>query len=129
MFSPAMANLSNSYVGTPKERRAQGQARRKQMKRPEHGQWDAKQRRHDPLKLLEESMRGRVPALIHLKYERMLASPFGYFRGAVPVMAADLARLPDTGIVNQICGDAHVRNLGAYAAADGRLVFDINDFD
>ncbi len=44
-------------------------------------------------------------------------------------MAADLAMLPNTGIVNQICGDAHVRNLGAYAAPDGRLVFDINDFD
>ena len=44
-------------------------------------------------------------------------------------MAADLAPLPNTGIVNEICGDAHVRNLGAYAAPDGRLVFDINDFD
>jgi uncharacterized protein (DUF2252 family) len=99
------------------------------MKRQNHGLWDAKLRRHDPLKLLEESMRGRVPSLVSLKYERMLASPFGYFRGAVPVMAADLALLPNTGIVNQICGDAHVRNLGAYAAPDGRLVFDINDFD
>jgi len=99
------------------------------MKRQDHGLWDAKRRRHNPLKLLEASMRGRVPALAALKYERMLASPFGYFRGAVPVMAADLALLPNTGIVNQICGDAHVRNLGAYAAPDGRLVFDINDFD
>ena len=44
-------------------------------------------------------------------------------------MAADLALLPHTGIVNQICGDAHVRNLGAFAAPDGRLLFDINDFD
>ena len=59
----------------------------------------------------------------------MLASPFGFFRGAVPVMAADLAALPNTGIISQICGDAHVRNLGAYAAPDGRLIFDINDFD
>jgi uncharacterized protein (DUF2252 family) len=99
------------------------------MKRQYHSLWDAKQRRHEPLKLLEESMRGRVPALVPLKYERMLTSPFGYFRGAVPVMAADLALLPNTGIVNQICGDAHVRNLGAYAGPDGRLVFDINDFD
>ena len=31
--------------------------------------------------------------------------------------------------MSQLCGDAHVRNLGAYAAPDGRLVFDINDFD
>ena len=74
-------------------------------------------------------MRGRLQPLIALKYERMLVSPFGFFRGAVPVMAADLALLPHTGIVNQICGDAHVRNLGAFAAPDGRLLFDINDFD
>jgi uncharacterized protein (DUF2252 family) len=124
-----MANLPSSDVGTPEERRARGQAIRKQVARQNHSLWDAKQRRHDPLKLMQESMCGRVPALVPLKYERMLAAPFGYFRGAVPVMAADLAQLPNTGIVNQICGDAHVRNLGAYAAPDGRLVFDINDFD
>ena len=44
-------------------------------------------------------------------------------------MAADLAVVPNTGIEAQLCGDAHVRNLGAFAAPDGRLVFDINDFD
>jgi uncharacterized protein (DUF2252 family) len=44
-------------------------------------------------------------------------------------MAADLAQLPQTGIVSQLCGDAHVRNLGAFASPDGRLLFDINDFD
>jgi uncharacterized protein (DUF2252 family) len=70
-----------------------------------------------------------VPALIQLKDELMAVSPFGYFRGAAPVMAADLAQLPSTGIVSQLCGDAHVRNLGAFASPDGRLVFDINDFD
>ena len=37
--------------------------------------------------------------------------------------------MPNTGIEAQLCGDAHVRNLGAFAAPDGRLVFDINDFD
>src|ERR1039457_6627109 len=134
MFSAAMTKPPVAYIGDPEERRAQGQARRKQIKRQQHGLWDAKLRHkdplnHDPLKLLEASMRGRVPALVPLKYQRMLASPFGFFRGAVPVMAADLALLPNTAIVNQICGDAHVRNLGAYAAPDGRLVFDINDFD
>ena len=106
-----------------------GQARRRQVHRQDHARWDPKLRQHDPLALIEESMRGRVQSLIALKYERMLASPFGFFRGAVPVMAADLALLPHTGIVNQICGDAHVRNLGAFAAPDGRLLFDINDFD
>jgi uncharacterized protein (DUF2252 family) len=117
------------HLPTSQERRALGQARRKQVHRQDHALWDPKLRTHNPLALIEESMRGRVPSLVSLKYERMLASPFGFFRGAVPVMAADLALLPHTGIVNQICGDAHVRNLGAFAAPDGRLLFDINDFD
>ncbi len=118
-----------AHIPTSQERRALGRARRKQVHRQDHARWDVKLRQHDPVALVAESMRGRVPGLVTLKYERMLASPFGFFRGAVPVMAADLARLPQTGIVNQICGDAHVRNLGAYAAPDGRLLFDINDFD
>ncbi len=114
---------------TSQERRAMGQSRRKQLRRQDHCQWRQQERRHNPITLLEESMRGRVSSLVALKYERMAASPFGFFRGAVPIMAADLSLLPHTGIVNQLCGDAHVRNLGAYAAPDGRLVFDINDFD
>src|SRR5271155_3093219 len=118
-----------THFPTPQERRALGRARRKQLARQEHSQWKTEGRRRGPVELLQESMRGRIPQLVTLKYERMLASPFGYFRGAVPVMAADLGTLPSTGIVNQICGDAHVRNLGAFAAPDGRLVFDINDFD
>src|SRR5208337_1957601 len=69
------------------------------------------------------------PALLKVKHQLMAESPFVYFRGAAPVMAADLAVIPNTGIVSQLCGDAHVRNLGAFAAPDGRLVFDINDFD
>ncbi|MGC2299102.1 MAG: DUF2252 domain-containing protein [Acidobacteriaceae bacterium] len=118
-----------THIPTSQERRALGRARRKQVRRQDHARWDPSLRTHDPVELVAESMRGRVPQLVTLKYERMLASPFGFFRGAVPVMAADLALLPHTGIVNQICGDAHVRNLGAFAAPDGRLLFDINDFD
>lgn len=112
-----------------KDRFALGQQRRKQMRRTVHAEWKASERREDPLKLLAASMRGRVPALVTLKYERMALSPFGYFRGAVPVMAYDLSLVGNTGILSQLCGDAHVRNLGAYAGPDGRLVFDINDFD
>jgi uncharacterized protein (DUF2252 family) len=59
----------------------------------------------------------------------MRVSPFAFFRGSAPVMAADLATTRNTGVLVQICGDAHVRNLGAYAALDGSLVFDLNDFD
>src|SRR5882757_11389203 len=112
-----------------KERFALGQQCRKRMRRLEHKIWKAKDRRENPLALLEASTRGRVPKLVALKNELMAASPFAYFRGAVPVMAYDLSLIPNTGIRNQLCGDAHVRNLGTYAAEDGRLVFDINDFD
>jgi uncharacterized protein (DUF2252 family) len=111
------------------ERFALGTACREELPRASHANWQPAQRKHDPLDLLQKSVEGRVPELIELKYRLMRVSPFGYFRGAVPVMAADLSLLPHTGILNQICGDAHVRNLGAYAAPDGRLVFDINDFD
>ncbi len=108
---------------------ALGQDRRKQIHRTAHKAWNAKDRRESPLKLLEASARGRVPALVLLKNQLMAASPFGYFRGAVPVMAYDLSLIANTGISTQLCGDAHVRNMGAFAALDGRLVFDINDFD
>ena len=114
---------------TQEERTKQGQAQRKQLGRQAHDTLNVKARSRTSLELLARSMHGRVPALVKLKYELMADSPFGYFRGAVPVMAADLAALPNTGIVSQLCGDAHVRNVGAYAAPDGHLVFDINDFD
>ncbi len=117
------------HWATSEERRKLGQARRKQVGRQEHEGFKLKARQTPALALIEQSMRGRVPALAKLKYDLMQQAPFGYFRGAVPVMAADLAVLPNTGIVSQLCGDAHVRNLGAYAGPDGRLVFDINDFD
>jgi uncharacterized protein (DUF2252 family) len=112
-----------------KQRVALGQECRKKMRRMDHKIWNVKERRENPLKLLEASTRGRVPALVALKNELMAASPFAYFRGVVPVMAYDLSLIANTGICNQLCGDAHVRNLGAFAAPDGRLVFDINDFD
>ena len=117
------------HVATPEERQNLGQARRKQIARQQHSEFSAKARLTPALVLLQRSVRGRVPALVKIKYERMIASPFGYFRGAVPVMAADLAGMPNTGLTVQLCGDAHVRNLGAFAAEDGRLIFDINDFD
>jgi uncharacterized protein (DUF2252 family) len=117
------------HWATPEERRHLGQARRKQVGRQQHHELNPKARTATALELLERAERGRLPALLKLKHQLMAQSPFGYFRGAVPVMAADLALMPSTGIAVQLCGDAHVRNLGAFAAPDGRLVFDINDFD
>jgi uncharacterized protein (DUF2252 family) len=121
--------MTIKQVLPPLERRAFGQSRRKQVRRQEQKRWSSADRQTDPIDALAVSAVGRVPALLAIKWQRMAVSPFGFFRGAVPIMAADLAVLPHTGIFTQLCGDAHVRNLGAYAAPDGRLVFDINDFD
>jgi uncharacterized protein (DUF2252 family) len=113
----------------PSTARARGEQQRKVLPRTSLSDWNPRARKRSPLDLLKESARGRVSTLVKLKYERMAASPFGFFRGAVPVMAYDLSLSANTGILNQLCGDAHVQNLGAYTGPDGRLVFDINDFD
>ena len=106
-----------------------GERRRKHFSRAEQGLWRPDARKKDPAKLLVLSVRGRLPALVKIKNERMAHSPFSYFRGAVPIMAYDLSLAGDSGIQSQLCGDAHVQNLGAYTSPDGRLLFDINDFD
>lgn len=72
---------------------------------------------------------GRLPHLVPLRVERMLASPFTFYRGAAGLMAADLAGSPDTGVPAQICGDAHAANFGLYGTPRGEIVMDINDFD
>ena len=106
-----------------------GQKARKLVPRSGHQNWSAEHRKKSAADILKAAMKGRVAKLLKLRDERMAASPFGYFRGAVPVMAYDLSHQPNTGIFCQLCGDAHVLNLGAYAAFDGSLIFDINDFD
>ena len=113
----------------PGERRAQGRRLRKACSRVEQGRWKPPVERPDPIAVITASTRGRVAHLIPIKYQRMAESAFGFFRGAAAVMAADLASQPRCGLTVQICGDAHVRNLGAFTAPDGRLIFDLNDFD
>jgi uncharacterized protein (DUF2252 family) len=79
--------------------------------------------------VLEDQARSRVPELVPIRYGRMLASPFTFFRGAAAIMAMDLAETPQSGLRVQLCGDAHLSNFGAFAAPDRRLVLDVNDFD
>lgn len=71
----------------------------------------------------------RLPELAGLRFARMLADPFSFYRGSAAVMAADLAASPTSGIEVMACGDAHLANFGMYAAPDRALVFDLNDFD
>jgi uncharacterized protein (DUF2252 family) len=116
-------------ITTREQRRQRGRLCRNRIKRADQANWNPKDRKHDAIDLLLASQRGRIPALLPIKWAHMAASPFGFFRGAVPLMAADLAPLPRTDLMAQLCGDAHVQNLGAFEAPDGRLIFDINDFD
>src|SRR5258708_38715395 len=113
-------------LGT-RERIEFGREQRRKLKRSAHGQWDATQRKHDPVEIILAGNRERIAALVPIKMARMAASPFGYFRGNVPGMAADLSGMRSSGILGQICGDAQCRNLGAFSAPGGRRVFRSKD--
>jgi uncharacterized protein (DUF2252 family) len=111
------------------ERVARGLAARKEAPRSSHGQWQPAPDRPDPIALLEEQAASRVPELVPVRYGRMLASPFTFYRGAALIMAADLAATPVTGVTVQLCGDAHLSNFGLFGTPERRMLFDINDFD
>jgi len=97
--------------------------------RASHAKWICPADRPDPIELLKDSDRGRLPELLPIRYGRMRQSPFAFFRGAGALMAADLAATPKTRIRVQACGDCHVSNFGGFGSPERRLVFDINDFD
>ncbi len=111
------------------EREAHGKAARSDHPRSAHAAWEAPAGRRNPLDLLEEQAKTRVPELVPIRYGRMLVSPFTFYRGAAYIMASDLGSTPRTGLRTQLCGDAHLSNFGAYAAPDRRLVISLNDFD
>ncbi len=116
-------------TASAKERTRQGKSRREHVSRGALAELHPKQRGFDPTDVLRASTEGRVPQLLPVKYSRMKESPFAFFRGAVSIMAADLGRLVNSGLQVQLCGDAHLQNLGSFATPDGKLVFDLNDFD
>ena len=122
-------NLSAGNHGTPAERAARGKAARAHTPRLSHAGFEPARDRPDPIALLESQARHRVPELVPIRYGRMLASPFTFYRGAALIMASDLAGTPRSGFYAQCCGDAHLSNFGLFASPERRLLFDINDFD
>ncbi len=114
---------------TPADRAARGKAARRATPRSSHADWIAPSERPDPIALLEAQAETRVPELVPIRYGRMAASPFAFFRDAAAVMASDLAGSPVSGIRAQLCGDAHVSNFGGFASPEREFVFDLNDFD
>lgn len=113
----------------PEERARFGKAARSRVPRETHAALDLPPDRPDPVDLLEMQAGSRLPDLVPVRYGRMLASPFAFFRGAALPMASDLSATPTTGMTVEACGDAHLSNFGVYASPERRLVFDINDFD
>lgn len=106
-----------------------GQDARKRRSRASLASWMPQPERRDPVALLIEQEKDRVPELLPVRHARMAASPFTFYRGSAVLMAADLGSMPNTGLTTQLCGDAHVANFGIFAGQDRMPVFDVNDFD
>ncbi len=113
---------------TTAERAARGRAARAECPRSSHASFELAPDR-DPVAILEAQATSRVPELVPVRYGRMLVSPFTFYRGAAAVMAHDLAATPRAGLQAQLCGDAHLSNVGGFASPERTLVFDLNDFD
>jgi uncharacterized protein (DUF2252 family) len=120
---------SPGSLASAADRAGMGRTARSVVPRQEHATLDLPSDRPDPVDLLQRQAANRLPDLVPVRYGRMLASPFAYFRGAALPMASDLASTPVTGLAVQACGDAHMSNFGVFGSPERRLVFDINDFD
>ena len=116
-------------VGSFEEQYAAGKALRAICPRSAHADWKAPADRRDPVELVLEAERGRIPELLPMRHGRMVRSAFTYYRGAALTMAADLAVTPLTGARVQCCGDAHLCNFGGFATPERRVIFAINDLD
>ena len=126
---PSPARPEPGGYAAPGDRAASGKSCRSKAPRSSHAAWEPPHDRRDPIALLEEQAAERVPELVPIRYGRMSASPFAFYRGATYVMASDLAGTPQTGIRVQLCGDAHLANFGGFASPERQLLFDVNDFD
>ncbi|MCR3750563.1 DUF2252 domain-containing protein [Lentzea californiensis] len=116
-------------TGSVAARITTGLAARKEVPLAAHAELPEGTGRPDPVEVLAGQDATRLPELVPIRYGRMLASPFAFFRGAAAVMAGDLAATPSSGLTCQLSGDAHVSNFGVFASPERRLVFDLNDFD
>lgn len=129
MDSAIIPYLKGQLALTPDERRSAGKGLRSIVPRTSHAQWTPAPDRPDPVGLLEEQDRTRLPSLVPIRYGRMLTSPFAFLRGSAAIMAYDLSKTLTTGLLVQTCGDAHLSNFGLYATPERSEVFDVNDFD
>jgi uncharacterized protein (DUF2252 family) len=74
------------------------------------------------------------PVAFRAKYRKMAADPHAFYRGSACLFYADVTAEDDPFTDDRsgriwVHGDLHVENFGTYLNSDGRLVFDVNDFD
>jgi len=130
LIEPGAAYASLRSRPTPRtERYAHGKRLRRHVPRSSFAAWSPPAGRRDPVEQIRVSHQGRLDRLIPIRVARMVASPYGFLRGAATIMAEDFATLPATGITPVICGDAHLGNFGFYGSPERDLVLDLNDFD
>lgn len=125
----AQATLEQTHILSLEERRAIGEEARLQLPLEAHAEWSPPSDRADPVDLMIASNEGRIPDLLQIRYGRMLADPFAFYRGSAAIMAHDLSHTPDSGTNVQACGDCHLLNFGGFATPERKIIFDINDFD
>jgi uncharacterized protein (DUF2252 family) len=127
--APTLVAARHDLAATAAERREMGRQARVLTPRANLGEWDERNRGHDPIDRLLAQNDIRLPELTPLRHQRMSLSPWNFYRGAAAVMAADLASRPHSRIEVQLCGDAHVLNFGLWATPERNLNFDLRDFD
>ena len=130
--SPLKASDKTQVVNGQHSRKdlyAAGKALRDKCPRTSHAGWEAPHSRRDPVELVLDAEKGRMPELLPLRHGRMVRSAFTFYRGSALAMAADLASTPITGVRVQCCGDAHLCNFGGFATPERKVVFAVNDLD
>ncbi len=120
---------AQASIPDPKEHEAIGKVARKSFPLAKQATIEFPANRQDPIEILVKQSASRVQELVPIRYGRMSASPFTFYRGAAAIMAADLGDKPHSGLMTQLCGDAHLANFGVFSSPERRLVFDVNDFD
>ena len=97
-----------------------GKALRTRIKRSDHAYLPPRPASFDLIEHMERTSIDRVPSLLPIRHFRMASSTFAFYRGTAALMALDLARTPESGILVQISGDAHCANFGAFATPERR---------
>ena len=127
--APTPVAARHDLAATAAERREMGRQARVLAPRVDLGEWDERNRGHDPIDTIVAQNEFRLAELVPLRHKRMSLSPWNFYRGAAAVMAADLASRAHSRIEVQLCGDAHVLNFGLWATPERNLNFDLRDFD